>query len=77
MLRPTVSSLAFALVPCVAASDTQAQDTFTLVELAPNVHIALVTPNPPRYVFANCEHAKPTIAAVDSRPPSGAAKCML
>lgn len=53
MLRPTVSALAFALVPCVAASDTQAQDTFTLVELAPNVHIALVTPNPPRYVFAN------------------------
>ena len=35
MLRPTVSALAFALVPCVAASDTQAQDTFTLVELRP------------------------------------------
>jgi cyclase len=53
MLRPTVSALAFALVLCLAASDTRAQDTFTLVELAPNVHIALVTRNPPRYVFAN------------------------
>ncbi len=30
-----------------------AQDTFELVQLAPNVHVALVRPNPPRYVFAN------------------------
>ncbi len=29
------------------------QDTFELVELAPNVHVARVLPNPPRYVFAN------------------------
>jgi len=30
-----------------------AQDTFELVQLSPNVHVAVVRPNPPRYVFAN------------------------
>ena len=51
MLRPTV--LALAVVGSVATTATQVQDTFELVELAPNVCVALVTPNPPRYVFAN------------------------
>ncbi len=37
----------------VAFGPLQGQDTFELVELAPNVHVALVRPNPPRYVFAN------------------------
>jgi len=36
-----------------ASSPLQAQDTFRMVRLAPNVHAAMVVPNPPRYVFAN------------------------
>jgi glyoxylase-like metal-dependent hydrolase (beta-lactamase superfamily II) len=36
-----------------AFGPSAAQDTFELVQLAPNVHVALVRPNPPRYVFAN------------------------
>ena len=51
MFRPT--AFALAVVASVATTMTQAQDTFELVELAPNVHVALVTPDPPRYVFAN------------------------
>ena len=44
MFRPT--AFALAVVASVATTLTQAQDTFELVELAPNVHVALVTPNP-------------------------------
>ena len=40
---------------CLAATSTplQAQDTFQMVRIAPNVHAAIVLPNPPRYVFSN------------------------
>ncbi len=51
MIRPAVITLA--AMASVATKAVQAQDTFELVELAPNVHVALVTPNPPRYAFAN------------------------
>ena len=57
MLRASVSAIrgaAIALFVIVTTSGPlPAQETFELVELAPNVHVALVRPNPPRYVFAN------------------------
>lgn len=56
-----------------------AQDTFELVELAPNVHVALVTPNPPRYVFANAlvvirEH---DVVVVDTHQSPSAAQVLI
>lgn len=56
-----------------------AQDTFEVLELAPNVHVALVVPNPPRYVFANALIVIRTndVLVVDAHQSPSAARVLI